>query len=94
MLQTVEAIYDPQKGLLFSETVTINAPMKVLVTFIEQRPFLPPKKGSAQALLATLKNEKRNNVILGTLKNAFQVPENFDDPLPDEIYNEFYKPEL
>lgn len=55
MLQTVEAIYDPQKGLLFSESININAPIKVLVTFIEQSPFLPPKKGSAQALLATLK---------------------------------------
>jgi hypothetical protein len=55
MLQTVEAIYDPQKGLLFSETVTINTPMKVLVTFMEQNQFITPKKGSAQALLATLK---------------------------------------
>jgi hypothetical protein len=32
MLQTVEAIYDPQKGLLFSESININAPIKVLVT--------------------------------------------------------------
>jgi len=55
MLQTIEAIYDPQKGLLFSETVTINAPIKVLVTFIEQSQFLTPKKGSAQALLTSLK---------------------------------------
>ncbi len=55
MLQTIEAIYDPQKGLLFSETVTINAPIKVLVTFIEQTQFLTPKKGSAQALLTALK---------------------------------------
>jgi hypothetical protein len=55
MLQTVEAIYDPQKGLLFSESININAPIKVLVTFIEQTQFLAAKKGSAQALLTTLK---------------------------------------
>ena len=34
MLQTVEAIYDPQKGLVFSEEVNITTPIKVLVTFI------------------------------------------------------------
>ena len=55
MLQTVEAIYDPQKGVLFSETVNINAPMRVLVTFMEQNQFITPKKGSAQALLTSLK---------------------------------------
>jgi len=55
MLQTVEAIYDPQKGLLFSESIPINAPIKVLVTFMEQNQFITPKKGSAQALLTSLK---------------------------------------
>jgi hypothetical protein len=56
MLQTVEAIYDPQKGLTFSEIVDITAPIKVLVTFIEAcpQPALP-RKGSAQMLLAALK---------------------------------------
>jgi hypothetical protein len=58
MLQTIEAIYDPQKGLLFSESVNITAPMKVFVTFVEQVPLLTspqPAQGSAQALLAALK---------------------------------------
>lgn len=55
MLQTVEAIYHPQKGLTFSESVNITAPMKVLVTFVEQGQFFAPTKGSAQALLASLK---------------------------------------
>lgn len=41
-----------------------------------------------------LKTVKRNTVILGTLAGAFKVPENFDDPLPDEICNEFYKTDL
>ncbi|MEI6747387.1 MAG: hypothetical protein WCL34_15600 [Methylococcaceae bacterium] len=55
MLQTVEAIYDPQKGLAFSEAVNVTAPIKVWVTFAESSRFLTPKKGSAQALLNTLK---------------------------------------
>jgi hypothetical protein len=68
MLQTIEAIYDPQKGLLFSESVNINAPIKVLVTFIEQNQFIPPKKGSAQALLTALKTHSLPK--LAQLSNA------------------------
>jgi antitoxin (DNA-binding transcriptional repressor) of toxin-antitoxin stability system len=37
---------------------------------------------------------KRNNVILGTLAGAFAVPENFDDPLPEDLCNAFYNPDL
>lgn len=55
MLQTVEAIYHPQKGLTFSEAVNITAPIKVLVTFVEKSEFFAPSKGSAQALFASLK---------------------------------------
>lgn len=33
---------------------------------------------------------KRNNVVMGTMKGAFEVPDNFDDPLPDEVVNSFY----
>lgn len=39
MLQTVEAIYDPQKGLVFSEEMNITTPIKVLVTFVESSSF-------------------------------------------------------
>lgn len=55
MLQTVEAIYDPQKGLVFLESVNVTAPIKVWVTFAESNQFVLPKRGSAQALLVTLK---------------------------------------
>lgn len=41
--------------------------------------------------LSALKGAKPNNVILGILAGAFAVPDNFDDPLPEEICNEFYK---
>ena len=44
--------------------------------------------------LASLAGEKRNIVILGIMEGAFEVPDNFDDPLPDEILNEFYRESL
>ena len=56
MLQTVEAIYDPKQGLVFSEPVSVQNPVKVLVTFIESKPVF--EKGSAQGLLAVLKANK------------------------------------
>lgn len=36
----------------------------------------------AQALANLVSIEKHYNVILGTLEGAFDVPENFDDSLP------------
>ena len=40
--------------------------------------------------LSSLSDEKRNNVVLGIMEGAFEVPDNFDDPLTDEILDEFY----
>jgi prevent-host-death family protein len=39
----------------------------------------------------SLASGKRNNVILGVMEGAFEVPDTFDDPLPDEIVNGFYR---
>ena len=55
MLQTLEAIYDPNKGLAFSEAVEITGPVKVLVTFLSPSSSKPPEKGSAQVLIAALR---------------------------------------
>lgn len=44
--------------------------------------------------LASLAGEKRNNVILGVMEGAFEVPDDFDEPLPDEVLNEFYRKTL
>lgn len=87
--------------------MTINVPdtlpqerIKQRIQELEQilmndvRIFSSFNKVNSSVKLSVLKAEKRNHVILGTLKNAFQIPENFDDSLPDEFYNEFYKPEL
>jgi hypothetical protein len=63
MLQTVEAIYDPQKGLAFLETVNISVPIKVLVTFVESHQLIASPKGSALALLAALKTHPLSKTI-------------------------------
>ncbi len=44
---------------------------------------------AGKALVALVPIEKHNNVILGTLEGAFDVPENFDDSLPEDFYNDF-----
>ncbi|MEI6415679.1 MAG: hypothetical protein WCP34_15660 [Pseudomonadota bacterium] len=55
MLQTIEAIYDPQQGLAFSEAVDIKEPVRVLVTFVAPCRSVTPDKGSSHALLAALR---------------------------------------
>ena len=55
MLQTLEAIYDPNKGLAFSEAVEITGPVKVLVTFLSPSTSERLEKGSAHALIAALR---------------------------------------
>lgn len=44
---------------------------------------------AGKALVALVPIEKHNKVILGTLEGAFDVPENFDDSLPEDFYNDF-----
>lgn len=56
MMQTIEAIYDPKRGLSFSEAVEITEPVKVFITIIEPcSPVKAIEKGVAHQLLATLK---------------------------------------
>ena len=42
-----------------------------------------------KALVALVPIEKNNNFILGILEGAFDVPENFDDSLPEDFYKDF-----
>jgi len=39
--------------------------------------------------LGSLAREKRNNVILGVMERAFEVPDDFDEPLADEMVDAF-----
>ena len=54
MLKTLEAIYDPKQGLVFSEPFAVQQPVKVLVTILEPT-HIPIQKGSLQALLTALR---------------------------------------
>ncbi len=40
---------------------------------------------AGKPLVALVPIEKNNNVILGILEGAFDVPENFDDSLPEDF---------
>jgi hypothetical protein len=69
-------------------------PEDVQKTFLEelvQKKYLQIK---ALAFPGTPINEKRNRVILGVMQDAFTVPDNFDEPLPEDITNEFYSGQL
>jgi hypothetical protein len=69
-------------------------PNEVQQAFLEellQKKYLQIK---ALAFPGTPINEKRNRVILGVMQDAFTVPDNFDEPLPEDIINEFYSGQL
>ncbi|MFZ4502968.1 MAG: hypothetical protein ACOYM1_03355 [Methylovulum sp.] len=69
-------------------------PNEVQQAFLEelvQKKYLQIK---ALAFPGTPINEKRNRVILGVMQDAFTVPDNFDEPLPEDITNEFYSGQL
>ncbi len=55
MLQTIEAIYEPTKGVVFKEPIPVTQSTKVLVTFIESYQSSSIEKGSSRALLNVLK---------------------------------------
>lgn len=69
-------------------------PEDVQKTFLEelvQKKYLQIK---ALAFPGSPINEKRNRVVLGVMQDAFTVPDNFDEPLPEDIINEFYSGQL
>ncbi|MEI6267436.1 MAG: hypothetical protein WCP01_01040 [Methylococcaceae bacterium] len=69
-------------------------PEDVQKTFLEelvQKKYLQIK---ALAFPGSPINEKRNRVVLGVMQDAFTVPDNFDEPLPEDITNEFYSSQL
>jgi hypothetical protein len=69
-------------------------PDDVQKTFLEelvQKKYLQIK---ALAFPGSPVNEKHNRVVLGVMQDAFTVPDNFDEPLPNDIINEFYSDQL
>jgi prevent-host-death family protein len=49
------------------------------------------KSGTPVAMLVPLDREKRAPIKFGTLKCKIWIAENFDDPLPDDVLEEFEK---
>ncbi len=46
------------------------------------------------ATTAPLTAGSRNGVVFGIMEGAFNVPDNFDEPLPEAAENLFYTPTL
>ncbi len=51
------------------------------------------KAGTPLAQLVPLEEPKKK-IRLGSMAGEFVVPDDFDDPLPDEVLDEFYKVDL
>ena len=49
------------------------------------------KSGTPVAMVVPLDWEKRAPIKFGTLKGKIWIAENFDDPLPDDVLDEFEK---
>lgn len=47
------------------------------------------KAGTPVAMLVPLDREKRAPIKYGTLKGKIWIADNFDDPLPDDVLDEF-----
>ena len=69
-------------------------PNEVQKTFLEELVQKQYPEIKALAFSGSPINEKHNTVILGVMEDAFSVPNNFDEPLPEDIINEFYTGKL
>ena len=49
------------------------------------------KSGTPVAMLVPFDTGKRTPIKYGTLKGKIWIAENFDDPLPDDVLDEFEK---
>ncbi|HWN51244.1 MAG TPA: type II toxin-antitoxin system prevent-host-death family antitoxin [Xanthobacteraceae bacterium] len=49
------------------------------------------KSGTPVAMLVPLDEERRVPIKFGTLKGKIWIADNFDDPLPDDVLDEFEK---
>ena len=54
-------------------------------TFLEELVQRKYREIKALVFSGSPVNEKHNTVILGVMENAFTVPDNFDEPLPEDL---------
>ncbi|MDO9046872.1 MAG: hypothetical protein Q7U66_03940 [Methylobacter sp.] len=69
-------------------------PDDVQKTFLEELVQKKYPEIKALAFSGSPSHEKHNRVILGVMEDAFTVPDNFDEPLPEDIINDFYTGKL
>lgn len=50
-------------------------------------------KGFEAARMIGLTEKKQGAVRLGVMEGVFEVPDNFDDPLPEDLMDGFSRPE-
>jgi hypothetical protein len=69
-------------------------PNDVQKSFLEELVQKKYPEIKALAFPGSNSHEKRNTVILGVMEDAFTIPDNFDEPLSEDIINEFYSHKL
>lgn len=69
-------------------------PNDVQKSFLEELVQKKYPEIKALAFPDSTSHEKRNTVILGVMEDAFTIPDNFDEPLSEDIINEFYSHKL
>lgn len=74
MLHTFEAVIDAQGAVLLKEAIRLPATRRALVTILDE----PVKKVS-----------ESQSRPFGLCAGEFTVPDEFDDPLPEDIINLF-----
>ena len=76
------------------QTINIHAAKTHLSRLVEQaaagEEIIIAKAGKPIARLMPLAVPKKEPRKLGILEGKLKVPDNFDDPLPDDILNLFY----
>ena len=65
-------------------------PDDVQKSFLEELVQKKYPEIKALAFAGSPSTEKHNTVILGVMEDVFSVPDNFDEPLPENIIDEFY----
>lgn len=97
MLKSVEGIYEQGEIKLLEKINNVPSKTKVIVTFLEP---IQSNSISMNSLKSVLNNEEIEEILetyrqenksrpQGLDKGLFKVPDNFNEPLPDEILNLF-----
>jgi antitoxin (DNA-binding transcriptional repressor) of toxin-antitoxin stability system len=68
----------------------VNDPMGLIACVEAGEPFVITRNGQPIAEVVPFVDAKKKMRPAGLCKGQFVVPDDFDDPLPEEILREFY----